>query len=102
MVDHQERLGKLRSLVGERAVLVPLELGRKSPAEKDWQLTTFEQTRKPSYQKRLLETVRRGGNIGVLLGPLSGNLCAIDIDTDDEIEAFLKLNPKLAGGSHGT
>ena len=56
----------------------------------------FEQTQESSYQKRLLEAIRRGGNIGVVLGPASGNLCTIDIDTDDEIEPFLALNPTLA------
>jgi predicted ArsR family transcriptional regulator len=37
----------------------------------------------------------RGGNIGVLLGPASGDLVAIDIDTDSEVDPFLVLNPKL-------
>jgi hypothetical protein len=96
IVNPSERLGKLYSLVGERAVLLPLELGSKAPKENDWQKTTFEQTQKPDYRRDLLGALRRGGNIGVVLGTASGNLCAIDIDTDDEIEPFLKLNPKLA------
>ena len=95
-LDPQERLGKLHTLVGKRAVLLPLKLGSKAPKENDWQKTTFEQTQKPSYQKRLLEALRQGGNIGVVLGSASGNLCTIDIDTDAEIEPFLALNPKLA------
>lgn len=95
-VNPPEGLGKLRSLVGEQAVLLPLELGSKAPKENGWQKRTFEQTQESSYQKRLLEAIRRGGNIGVVLGPASGNLCTIDIDTDDEIEAFLALNPPLA------
>ena len=77
-------------------MLLPLELGKKFPTWDDWQLTTFVQTQKPAYQKRLLGALRRGGNIGVILGPASGNLCTIDIDTDAEIEPFLALNPKLA------
>ena len=77
-------------------MLLPLELGSKGPRENGWQKTTFEQTQKPSYQKRLLAALHRGGNIGVVLGSASGNLCAIDIDTDAEVEPFLALNPKLA------
>jgi hypothetical protein len=95
-LNPRQQLGKLYSLVGERVVLLPLKLGKKFPDWDDWQKTTFEHTQKPGYQKRLLEAIRRGGNIGVVLGPSSGNLCAIDIDTDAEKEPFLSLNPKLA------
>ena len=91
-----QQLRKLYDLVGERAVLLPIQLGVKGPRTNDWQKTTFEQTQSGSYQQELLAACRRGGNIGVLLGPSSGNLCAIDIDTDAEVEPFLELNPKLA------
>lgn len=37
----------------------------------------------------------RQGNIGVLLGQTSGNLCAIDIDDDAAVEPFLDLNPSF-------
>ena len=63
--------------------------------ENGWQKRTFEITQRASYQRQLLAACKRGGNIGVLLGPASGDLCTVDIDTDDEIETFLKLNPKL-------
>ena len=43
-----------------------------------------------------MEALYRGGNVGVVLGRASGNLCTIDIDTDAEVEPFLALNPKLA------
>jgi hypothetical protein len=96
-IPHPELLDKLYNLVGKRAVLLPLELGSKAPKKNDWQKTTFEQTQKPDYRRDLLGALRRGGNIGVVLGAASGNLCTIDIDSDDEIEPFLLLNPKLAG-----
>ena len=92
-------LHHLYELAGERAVLLPIPKGKKGPegaAASDWQNTTFEQTQEPVYQRKLESKCRLGGNIGALLGPASSNLCAIDIDTDAEIEAFLKLNPKLA------
>jgi hypothetical protein len=95
-VNPEDQLGKLYSLVGKEVVLLPLELGSKGPKETGWQKTTFEQTQKPSYQRKLLEATGRGGNIGVVLGPSSGNLCTIDIDCDTEVEPFLTLNPKLA------
>ena len=97
-VDPQERLGKLYSLVGQRVVLLPIPYGTKGPIFKGWQKATFKGTQKSErYQSELKAACAQGGNIGVLLGPNSGGICAIDIDTDDEVEAFLKLNPKLAG-----
>jgi hypothetical protein len=30
------------------------------------------------------------------LGKASGNLCSIDVDSDDDFTSFLELNPKLA------
>jgi len=35
------------------------------------------------------------GNIGVLLGEASGNLCSIDVDSDEGFTAFLTLNPSF-------
>ena len=92
----QEQLGKLHNLVGKRAVLLPLELGSKMPTGKRLANDDFRADTDDEYQKRLLAAMHRGGNIGVVLGAASGNLCTIDIDTDAEIEPFLALNPKLA------
>lgn len=36
-------------------------------------------------------------NIAVYLGKASGGLCAIDFDADEDLAAFLAVNPKLRG-----
>jgi hypothetical protein len=46
--------------------------------------------RDPTYLDSLV-----GRNIGVLLGRPSSGLCTIDIDDDEQVEPFLKLNPGL-------
>ena len=73
-----------------KAVFIPIPLGEKKPVDNGWQRTTFEQSQSPQYKARLRE-----GNIGVLLGQPGGNLCAIDIDDDQEIQRFIDLNPQL-------
>ena len=50
----------------------------------------FEDTQTEGYQKSLA-----GGNVGVVLGASSNDLCAIDIDDDQDIEPFLEINPAL-------
>jgi hypothetical protein len=95
----KEALQHIYELVGERAVLLPLPKGRKRPTAKGWQATTFEQTQEPAYQRELENACDRGGNIGVLLGPASGDLVAIDIDCDEEVDAFLKTAPPQLAGS---
>lgn len=47
--------------------------------------------RNPAYLAKLAK-----GNIGVAQGSKSNGLCSIDIDHDNEIEAFLGINPTLA------
>jgi hypothetical protein len=36
-------------------------------------------------------------NVAVYLGEASGGLCAIDFDRDEDLAAFLAVNPKLEG-----
>ena len=36
-------------------------------------------------------------NIAVYLGKASGGLCAIDFDADEDLAAFMAVNPKLGG-----
>jgi hypothetical protein len=69
-------------------------LGVKRPDWTGWETTTFEQTQKPDYQRRLYEAIRRGGNIGVLLG---NGLVSVDADGDDEAQEFDGLNPEFSG-----
>jgi hypothetical protein len=84
-------LARPYSLLGQ-AVLLPIPKGEKAPRIKDWQNITYEATQTLEYQGKLLTCVRRGGNIGVLLGPASGGLGAIDVDDDDQVEELLRLN----------
>src|ERR1700737_4709757 len=80
------------------AVLLPIQEREKHPELKEWQNITFAETQDPLYQEQLHQFT----NTGVLLGKLSGNLCAIDGDSDDYIVDFLDVNPGLKSFlSHG-
>ena len=79
---------RVRNLLPD-AVLVKIAPGRKRPVIAGWQiLTRADMT--PAYIESL-----RGNNIGVVLGQASGGLISIDIDSDEFVEPFLKLNPRL-------
>jgi P4 family phage/plasmid primase-like protien len=81
-----------------KPVLLCIPTGRKGPLDKGWDQTTWEDTQDPEYQANL-----RRGNVGVMLGSASKYqdpsgaycLCSIDIDTDEELQPFLALNPLL-------
>ena len=75
------------------AVLLAAAKGKKNPTLPGWQKVTRERMNDPAY----LATLNHGGNIGVLLGEASGGLCALDFDRQEDAEAFLALNPALAG-----
>jgi hypothetical protein len=75
-------------------VLIPVPLKAKGPTLKGWPELTYEQTQTDEYKAMLEEAIRRGGNLGILLGSASG-VIGIDIDCDDEIAGFLSLNPRL-------
>jgi AAA domain/Bifunctional DNA primase/polymerase, N-terminal len=98
----QDVIEHLYSLLG-RAVLLPIPLGQKKPHLKAWQTITFEASQSVEYQQELSVCVARGGNIGVLLGPASADLHAIDIDDDELAGMFVADNPLLATTlrSHG-
>jgi hypothetical protein len=89
-----DRLDHIYSLFGD-AVLLSIPLGEKKPATPEWQTITLQQSRSPQYARTLEATIKRGGNLGVRQGDLSGHLVAIDIDEDSLIESFLDLNPQL-------
>jgi putative DNA primase/helicase len=88
-------LASLYSLLN-RAVLLPIPRGKKKPIFARWQHTTYEDTQRPDYQHKLLCAIKRGGNIGVLLGPKSGRLFALDIDDNQVVKEFLNRYPWLA------
>lgn len=87
---NEKSLAALRERLGGRPVFLAIAKGNKGPTQSGWQKITHEESVRPEYINRLLL-----GNIGVLLGKPSGNLCTIDIDSDNRIEEFEKLNPKL-------
>ena len=82
---------ELQNLLGIKAVLLPINKGAKCPFFKKWQKTTFADTQKEAYQKKL----KSHGNTAVLLGQASEGLCSIDFDDDEALNDFLKLNPIL-------
>ncbi len=79
------------------AVLLPIPLGEKGPKEPNWQKISYEATQSEPYQNKLLAAIARGGNIGVVLGPHSGRLFALDIDDDSALKRFVEDFPWLAG-----
>jgi hypothetical protein len=81
-------------LLGD-VVLLPIPRGTKSPIFREWQNTTFADTQAKEYRESLLQAIARGGNVGVLLGPASGGLIAIDLDDDAIAASFLERNPRL-------
>ena len=83
-------VSRLRRLLGEDVVLIPIPSGKKAPMLKGWQTMTTAKMSEPAY----LESLARG-NIGVVLGRNSGGLCSIDFDTDPAGEEFLSLNPQF-------
>lgn len=81
---------QLLELLGE-VVLIPIPWGRKGPVLPGWQKKTLRDMKDADYLGLL-----GCGNIGVLTGSPSSNVCSIDIDRDDQVEEFLASNPKLA------
>lgn len=77
--------------MGNDVVLFPIKRGNKGPSGKEmegWQAFTAERMQNSEYLARL----NHNANIGVLLG--NGRV-TIDLDCDETVEPFLKLNPKL-------
>lgn len=81
-------VGELRDLLGHDVLLLPWPKGCKGTKRKWGHLTIASMT--PAYLKKL-----EGGNIGVALGERSGNLVALDVDTDELIQPFLTANSFL-------
>lgn len=78
----------LLELLPEGVVLLGWPSGSKG-TEIPWgHLTAADMA--PAYLKKL-----DGGNIGVAFGKVSNDTVGIDIDDDDFVEPFLKVNPWL-------
>ncbi len=78
--------------LGPDAVLLPVPDRQKGCKIKGWSKLTAACMSDPKHSAKLLAH----GNLGVGLGEQSGGLCSIDIDLDEEVDGFLRRNPKLA------
>jgi phage/plasmid-associated DNA primase len=85
-------VGKFEALLGDDVFFVPCEWGTKKPLV-TYTNRPFESTRSDAYRAVLNGSET---NIAVYLGKASGGLCAIDFDRDEDMTAFLAVNPKLA------
>ncbi len=82
-------LQAVRELLGLDVVLLPIPSKQKAPVSKGWNSFTIERMSDPAYLAKFT------GNIGVVLGEPSGNLCSIDVDSDKDFTAFLAMNPQF-------
>lgn len=89
--ERKSKICQIYKLLGNDVVLLPIPSGKKGPVLRGWQTLTVDQTNVAEFRSKL----ENHGNTGVLLGKASGDLCSIDIDSDDDLEAFLELNPWL-------
>jgi P4 family phage/plasmid primase-like protien len=93
-------LETIENLLGADVFLVPCHPGTKMPALTYTQ-RPFEATKTSAYQALLASGEF---NIAVYLGQMSGGLCALDFDRDEDLAAFLAANPALekTTRSHGS
>jgi hypothetical protein len=89
-------VGPLLELLGSEALLIPEIYGGKRPRLRGWnRLTHATLDDNPYYFAALEASVIEGGNLGVLLGAVSGNLCTVDLDREEAVEPFLAKNPRM-------
>jgi phage/plasmid-associated DNA primase len=84
-------LAKLTAQLGDDVFFVPCEWGTKKPMV-TYVERSFESTMSDAY-RAVLDSSET--NLAVYLGKASGGLCAIDFDSDEDLAAFLAVNPKL-------
>ena len=89
-------LERFTSLLGDDVFFVPCEWGTKAPLL-TYVERPFEGTKSAAYRAVFDVTET---NIAVYLGKASGGLCAIDCDADEDMAAFLAVNPALANTTH--
>ena len=83
----------LLELLGEETLLIPEAYGEKRPRLRGWNRLT-PASLDDYYFKTLEASVIEGGNLGVLFGEPSGNLCTVDLDREEAVEPFLDKNPR--------
>jgi putative DNA primase/helicase len=88
----EDTIQQLRALL--RGVLIPIPLRQKAPNIRGWQTLTLADSNR--YHNELVAAVRRGGNIGVVLGPASNRLFALDLDHDELVGKWIASHPWLA------
>jgi hypothetical protein len=84
------RIAHILALIGP-AVLLPWP-GRSKGDRKKWGHLQLTDMAEASY----MATLKRAGNIGVVLGGVSQGLVTIDFDQDQYVDTFLGVNPMLA------
>ncbi len=89
-------LDRFTLLLGDDVFFVPCAWGTKEPLV-TYVERPFEGTKSPAYRAVFDATET---NIAAYLGQASGGLCAIDCDADEDLAAFLAVNPKLANTTH--
>ena len=84
-------LDRFVALLGDDVFFVPCRRGTKKP------LVTYVERAAESTKTAAYRALFQGGqtNIAVYLGQASGGLCTIDLDADEDLAAFLAVNPKL-------
>lgn len=82
------RVQKIRNLIGEQSLLLALPKGQKKGTI-NWSKLPHERMEVPAYLDKL-----ESGNIAVILGKKSDDLCSIDFDSDVWLEVFLNYNSR--------
>ncbi len=84
-------LDRFTSMLGADVFFVPCEWGTKKP------LVTYVERPFASTKSEAYGAIfeREPTNIAVYLGKASGGLCSIDFDSDEDLVAFLAVNPGL-------
>lgn len=86
------RLEQFAALLGDDVFFVPCATGTKTPLV-TYKERPFEGTKTQAYRAVFAAA---DVNIAVYLGKASGGLCALDFDRDEDLTAFLTVNPRLA------
>jgi hypothetical protein len=90
--DHaKELLRQLYAIFGQ-VVLLPIPLRSKKPPV-GWNSVTFEETKLPAYQAKLLQAFQRGGNVGIRAG---NGLVFLDFDDIELSRVFADANQSAA------
>lgn len=83
----KKQLDKIILKFGPDVILIPLKARSKEAAIK-WKDLTLEDTQTPEHQAKLLN-----GEIAVIVGPRSGNVCSLDLDSEQSVADMVDLNP---------